>query len=73
MSSELKKEIEKALMLAFGIGIILGLLLFLFNGCGPAHSDEGVRAVEIPGPVNVVCYAIQDNGKTVGGNCLWAR
>ncbi len=73
--AKVKEEIDHALRLAFGIGVLLGLLIFLVHGCGQgAHSDNGARAVEIQGPVNTVCFAIEDGaGKTVGGNCLWTR
>ena len=55
------------------IAFLIMLCIIIANGCGVANSDSGVRAVEIPGPVNTVCFAIQENGKTIGGNCLWAR
>lgn len=43
---------------------------FFMSGCAPANSD-GTRAVEIPGPVGVVCYGILNNaGEVTGGNCL---
>lgn len=67
------RTIWDSLFYAWCVGSFVGFLMFVFNSCGPAHSDEGVRAVEIPGPINVVCYAVMDNGKAVGGNCLWQR
>ncbi len=70
--ARLKAEIKKALGIAFFGGAIAGMLFFLFS-CAPAKSDEGAHAVEIPGPVGVYCYAVVENGKAVGGNCLWSR
>ncbi len=69
----MKSETEHGLILAFGILIILGVVVFVFNSCGTAHSDAGPRAIEIPSPVNTICYAIVEDGKAVGGNCLWAK
>lgn len=72
----MKHEITHALQLAFGVGVILGVLLFLLQlqGCGSAQSDTGARAVEIQGPIGTNCFAIVDStAKVVGGNCLWQR
>lgn len=38
--------------------------------CSPASGEGGVRAIPIPGPAGVDCYAIMDGEKTVGGSCL---
>lgn len=70
----MKSEIEKAIRYAFGMGILLGIVVALVQSCGGAHAGSNARAVEIEGPVGVVCYAIvREDGQTVGGNCLWAR
>lgn len=54
--------------------IVICTLGLLLSSCGPAHSDNGARAVEIPSPVGVVCFAILDSmGNPTGGNCLWQK
>lgn len=74
MKSKMKEEIESALKWAFGVGIIFGICIALIQSCGKASADNGVRAVEIPSPVNTNCYAILNSaGDAVGGNCLWQR
>lgn len=68
----MKEEIQHALALAFGMGVVIGLFILLVQGCGPHAGASDARAVEIPGPVNVVCYAIMDGITVKGGNCLRA-
>jgi hypothetical protein len=61
-----------------------GLMLFvIFSGiaalapaCRPAHGDSDphrLRAIEVPGPVGVNCYAIVSDSVVRGGNCLPAN
>lgn len=72
MRQVMKEEMIRALVYAITVGLIVGMVIYLFSGC--AHSSTGVRAVEITSPVGVNCYAIYDEaGKAVGGNCLWIR
>lgn len=68
----MKEEIAHALRIAFGMGIIMGVLIFLVQSCGPMAGAADARAVEIPGPVGVYCYAIMDGITVKGGNCLKA-
>ncbi len=69
----MRQEIDEAFKLALVLGVALALVLFIVQGCGQRVYSNDTRAVEIPGPVNTICFAVLENGRAVGGNCLWAR
>ncbi len=49
-------------------------LFFIFvSACGQSKASTTARAIEIDSPVGVVCYAIVEDGKAVGGSCLYQK
>lgn len=66
--------LRRALFRELALYVLFALLLFvgalLVTSCSPARGSDA-RAVEIPAPVGVACYAILDGeGRAVGGSCL---
>jgi hypothetical protein len=68
------KERQRALVFSLGFMTFLAFAvcgsLTLLQGCGvlPARGSSSY-AEQIPGPEGVKCYAIVEDGRTVGGNC----
>lgn len=50
-----------ALILVFG--------MVALSGCGDSKASV-TQAIEISGPAGVRCFAIQEDGRSVGGNCI---
>jgi hypothetical protein len=46
------------------------LAAFVGFACGSVRGGGVAIGVQIPGPSGVRCYAIQEDGRTVAGNCL---
>lgn len=51
--------------------LIVFLIVFYCTSCGPANGQGLTRAIEIPSPIGVKCYAVLNgNDEPVGGSCV---